>query len=286
MKELINNELAQLQKDLESLQSAAKMISEAGTASNTVIEEAKTIHGEFQNSLGNLTELYKQYLEEANKQAGEKQDEVVNHLKNTVSEQSKVLDSYSQLVESANQNTTDLLNKSLETQEAELKKLSYDTQIKIAEQNTLIKRNADDAAQKVEEVKATYLKQAAETDKLLTSYLELAQSTAELKDKINAIDFPERLDKITKLINQLNDEQAKTTAEQQKYNEEQAKTTEELAKLVKMMSLDKAYKQSEKNAKSIGGIKGLLWFMIILILAGFGFAAFVAFKHNLFAGLF
>ena len=67
MKELINNELAQLQKDLENLQSAAKMISEAGTASNSVIEETKSIHAEFSKNIDKLTDLYTKFLNEANK---------------------------------------------------------------------------------------------------------------------------------------------------------------------------------------------------------------------------
>ena len=72
MKELIDNELAQLQKDLENLQSAAKQISNAGEASANVIQEAKNIQDDFAKNLDKLTSLYTQYLEQADKNSSQR----------------------------------------------------------------------------------------------------------------------------------------------------------------------------------------------------------------------
>ena len=64
MRELIDKELLQLQKDLENLQSAAEMISQAGTASDSVIKEAKNIHQEFSKNMEKLTNIYQQYIQQ------------------------------------------------------------------------------------------------------------------------------------------------------------------------------------------------------------------------------
>ena len=180
MKELINNELAQLQKDLENLQSAAKQISNAGEASNKVIEEAKTIHTDFSNNLEKLTSLYTQYLDQADKSSNERNNEIINHFKKTISEQTVILDKYGALVSTINENNKKLVEASQENQKATVEKLVKFTQEKVDAQDSLLKKAATETTQKVEAVKSSYLKQAEETDKLLKAYLELAQSTEEL----------------------------------------------------------------------------------------------------------
>ncbi|MBR3713115.1 MAG: hypothetical protein IKM98_07950, partial [Bacteroidales bacterium] len=90
MKELINNELVQLQKDLENLQSASNMISQAGKASDAVIAEAKGIHEDFAKNLDRLTSLYTEFLEAANKQSDQNQQLVVEHVRSTITSQTSL----------------------------------------------------------------------------------------------------------------------------------------------------------------------------------------------------
>lgn len=217
MKELINNELLQLQQDLENLKSASEMISEAGRASDSVIEEAKNIHKEFSESLDRLSSLYQQYVSEFGKAA----------------------------------------DKSLR----ELGALSAE---KISEQTALSKKSAEEAASKIELVKSTYLSQTAKTDKLLNSYLELAQSTTELKDKISGIDFPARFENMNKLLTNL-------ASTQEKYNTENEK-------IGKLLTENKALRQAQKNEQAISSLKGLLWTVIILLLAIVGAGVFFYLK--------
>ena len=265
MKELINNELSQLQKDLENLQSASNMISQAGKASSSVIEEAKSIHEDFAKNLDKLTTLYTEFLEAANKQSTQNQLLVVDHVKQSISEQAAIFDKYSTLVDTANSNTQALYEKAVASQKEAIEKLSADTQQKIEEQRKLVAFSAEDAAQKVDTVKKTYLKQSEQTDKLLNSYLELAQSTAELKDKITSIDFPSRLDTMSKLIAE--------------YNERQKSDSENITKILEVVSSPKILRSSRENGNAIKSVKNLAVVTLLVLLAAIGAIAYYVVKH-------
>lgn len=269
MKELINNELAQLQKDLENLQSAAKQISNAGEASASVIEEAKNIQNDFSKNLEKLTTLYTQYLEQAQKTSNERNDEIITHFKKTISEQTVILDKYGALVSTINENNKKLVEASQENQKATVEKLVKFAQEKVDSQDSLLKKAAADTTQKVEAVKSSYLKQAEETDKLLKAYLELAQSTEELKQNIDKVDFPQKFEKLSGLVNTL--------------STDQKGTTERLEKL------EKTNKDSDKklleeilvNQKSLRTVKTLAWITFIISLLATGAAVYVVIKNGL-----
>ncbi|MBP5503722.1 MAG: hypothetical protein J6Y24_13140 [Bacteroidales bacterium] len=269
MKELINNELAQLQKDLENLQSAAKQISNAGEASASVIEEAKNIQNDFSKNLEKLTTLYTQYLEQAQKTSNERNDEIITHFKKTISEQTVIMDKYGALVSTINENNKKLVEASQENQKATVEKLVKFAQEKVDSQDSLLKKAAADTTQKVEAVKSSYLKQAEETDKLLKAYLELAQSTEELKQNIDKVDFPQKFEKLSGLVNTL--------------STDQKGTTERLEKL------EKTNKDSDKklleeilvNQKSLRTVKTLAWITFIISLLATGAAVYVVIKNGL-----
>lgn len=269
MKELINNELAQLQKDLENLQSAAKQISNAGEASASVIEEAKNIQNDFSKNLEKLTTLYTQYLEQAQKTSNERNDEIITHFKKTISEQTVIMDKYGALVSTINENNKKLVEASQENQKATVEKLVKFAQEKVDSQDSLLKKAAADTTQKVEAVKSSYLKQAEETDKLLKAYLELAQSTEELKQNIDKVDFPQKFEKLSGLVNSL--------------STDQKGTTERLEKL------EKTNKDSDKklleeilvNQKSLRTVKTLAWITFIISLLATGAAVYVVIKNGL-----
>ncbi|MBQ5451842.1 MAG: hypothetical protein IIU03_05425 [Bacteroidales bacterium] len=223
MKELINNELLQLQNELESLKSASEMISEAGKASDAVIEEAKTIHKEFAGNLDKLTSLYQKYIDQINTETSQKIASVASTAENSV--------------------------KNL-----------------VSEQSSVLKNNAEEALKKIELVKSSYLNQAEKTDQLLNSYLELAQSTTELKDKIGAVDFPARFEKLSVLLSE--------AIQGQKSN------NEELEKINKVITDNQAFKQSQKNSAAISSLKGLLWTVIVLLIGLIGFSAFLYLKFK------
>ena len=223
MKELINNELLQLQNELESLKSASEMISEAGKASDAVIEEAKTIHKEFAGNLDKLTSLYQKYIDQISTETSQKVGSVASTAENSV--------------------------KNL-----------------VSEQSALLKSNAEESLKKIELVKSTYLNQTAKTDQLLNSYLELVQSTTELKNKISAVDFPARLEKLNALLSE--------AIQGQKFN------NTELEKINKVITDNQAFKQSQKNSTAISSLKGLLWTVIVLLIGLIGFSVFLYLKFK------
>jgi hypothetical protein len=136
---------------------------------------------------------------------------------------------------------------------------------KIEAQSQLIKSNAAAAALNVETVKDAYLKQSAETDKLLSSYLELAQSTAELKDKIESVDFPSRLDTISQQILE--------------YTEQQ-KTANELSSMIlEAVKSDKVLKQAQSNEKTLSAIKTIATCILIFVILCAAAIAYMIIKH-------
>lgn len=264
MKELINNELVQLQKDLESLQSASNMISQAGKASDAVIAEAKGIHEDFAKNLEKLTTLYTDFLDDAIRQSDQNQKLVVEHVRSTITSQTSLLDRYNDLVQAANNNVKALYDKAVASQNESIDRLVEESAKKIDEQSQLVKSNAAAAALNVETVKDAYLKQSAETDKLLSSYLELAQSTAELKDKIESIDFPSRLDTISQQI-------LEYTAQQKSLNEASAQ-------ILEAVKSDKVYRQVQNNEKTLSSIKTIATCALIFAILCAAAIAFVIYK--------
>lgn len=269
MKELINNELAQLQKDLENLQSAAKQISNAGEASANVIEEAKNIQNDFSKNLEKLTTLYTQYLDQADKSSNERNTEIINHFKKTISEQTVILDKYGALVSTINENNKKLIEASQENQKSTVEKLVKFAQEKVDSQDSLLKKAAADTTQKVEAVKSSYLKQAEETDKLLKSYLELAQSTEELKQNIDKVDFPQRFDKLSGLVNTLSNEQKGTSERIEKLEKSSTDSNKELMEAILA------------NKKSIKTVKTLTWIIFIIALLTTGAMVYAIIKNGL-----
>ncbi|MBQ9214660.1 MAG: hypothetical protein IJ150_12105 [Bacteroidales bacterium] len=239
MKELINNELLELQQELENLKSASEMIASAGKASDSVIREAETIHKEFSQSLTKLTSLYQEYVDKLNSVSQDKQKELLSNLQDFLQKQSD-----------------NLLNAKTE-HESTLKKISES-------ESAAVDKVAKESLEKIEMVKTAYLNQNSKTDQLLNSYLELAQSTTELKDKISSVDFPNRFLALEKLISEA--------------ASEQKKSNEEFEKINKIISDNQAYKQSQKNTAELSSLKGLIWFAIILLILILGVAGFAAFK--------
>lgn len=264
MKELINNELVQLQKDLENLQSASNLISQAGKASDAVINETKGIHEDFTKNLAKLTSLYSEFLEAANKQSDQNQQLVVEHVRSTITEQTSVLNKYNELVQTANNNVKALYDKAVASQAENIDRLVQESTKKLDAQSQLVKSNAAAAALNVETVKDAYLKQSAETDKLLNSYLELAQSTAELKEQIESVDFPSRLESISNLMFE--------------YTEQQKIVNELSNKILETVQSDKVLRQVQSNEKAISSIKTIVTCILIFTIIGVAAVAYLIIK--------
>ena len=266
MKDLITNELAELQKDLENLQSAAKQISQAGEASQNVIDEAQKIHNKFSENINTLTQLYEQYLQQTSDENNTKNNELINHFKETIDKQSAILDKYGETVATANANAKSLLANAEAQQQASINQLVKEAQAKLASQDGIIKKSAADSAEKIAALSKSQQVQITNTDKILNSYLELAQSTAELREKIEKIDFPERLNKINALISAL-------TGEQQENNNS-------LKKIIEITSDKSTTAKVEQKASQVKTLKSLIIVLIVLTVVATAAAVLACLKVN------
>ncbi|MBO7598793.1 MAG: hypothetical protein J6T70_17285, partial [Bacteroidales bacterium] len=215
-----------------------------------------------------------QYLDQADKSSNERNNELINHFKKTISEQTVILDKYGALVSTINENNKKLIEASQENQKATVEKLVKFAQEKVDSQDSLLKKAAADTTQKVEAVKSSYLKQAEETDKLLKAYLELAQGTEELKQNIDKVDFPQRFEKLSGLVNTLSTEQKGTNERIEKLEKSGTDSEKKLMEAVL------------ENRSSIKTVKTLAWIVTIIVVLTTGAMVYACIKNDLFSLLF
>ena len=272
MKELINNELAQLQKDLENLQSASKQISQAGEAAQNAIEAVNNVREDFAQNLTKITDLYSDYLKQANADAAVQSEKTADAFKQTCNSQAALLTKYQEIINNIKNETSSQLSQSLTNQKVALENMIKLAQEQTANQDAQLKKSAAATETKITEINKAHLKQVEDTDKLLASYLELAQSTAELKTKIEKIDFPERFDKLSALISAL--------------NYEQQDGNKQLKQLNDIVSNDTTSKLIASQNRKIKTIKFLAWLSTIVILLTSGAALYLGIRFGLIPDMF
>ena len=190
MKEKINKELARLQKELQGLENATSQIKKAESIATEVTKSVKGIQTQYIKHLEDLKTQTKNILD----QNSESSKKLIKEL----SENSKM--NINKLSENSHKNIkqlTDSHKKEIKKTNNELLELKKE----ISESNTIntnqIKQLAEETHKNQVELSSSHEKQMAEVNKLLESYLDLAQSTGKLSERIGNVNFPERLDKIT-----------------------------------------------------------------------------------------
>jgi polyhydroxyalkanoate synthesis regulator phasin len=168
MKEKINKELTRLQKELQDLESAAKQIKNAEAIATEVSQSVRDIQ----------------------KKYGEHLDAIQTQTQNTLKEQSE-----------KTQKTIDTLSEKQKLQIEESKKQLDELKKELSETNGANTLKIDEYLNKSLESNRqmfeSHEKQVAEVNKLLENYLDLAESAGKLAERIDQVNFPERLDKIT-----------------------------------------------------------------------------------------
>ncbi|MEA2041246.1 MAG: hypothetical protein U9N85_01665 [Bacteroidota bacterium] len=168
MKDQINKELTRLQKELQGIESAVTQINKAESIASQVTKSVKEIQSKYIEHLDALKKQTKDILDK-NSEAS---------LKNI-------------------QTLTDSHQKEMAKTNKEIQALKTDI-VDINKKNTdQIKQLSKETHQGNVELTSSHEKQMAEVNKLLANYLELAESTGKLSERISHVNFPERLDKIT-----------------------------------------------------------------------------------------
>mgnify|MGYP005844050091 CR=1 FL=1 len=168
MKEKINKELTRLQKELQDLESAAEQIKKAETIATEVTQSVRDIQ----------------------KKYGEHLDAIQSQTQTTLKEQSE-----------KTQKTIDTLSEKQKLQIEDSKKQLDDLKKELGESNTAnskkLNEYLDKSLESNRQMFESHEKQVAEVNKLLANYLDLAESAGKLAERIDQVNFPERLDKIT-----------------------------------------------------------------------------------------
>ncbi len=188
MKEKINQELVKLEKELSSLNSAVSQIRKAEKISTEVIDAVKKLHTKYTESLEKVNTNTESHLNESVKKTEEKILETIDFQK----EQAKnIFGNQKTQIEESKKLITDLRNEIISSG----KKNNDEVQKIIEDNKTQVKTLTD-----------THHKQIDEINSLLNNYLNLADSTNKLSDKIEEVNFPQRLDKISVNIGDINNE--------------------------------------------------------------------------------
>ncbi len=166
MKEKINQELIRLQQELSNLQTAAEQLSKAEKASSDVIGATRELSLKFGESLKNISEISAKFY----------------------------ADSHT--------STQTQLDQTLSAHKLDLEQLI----VNLTDLHKGIQQNEMGLTYHLNALALSHKEQIEAVNKLLRNYLDLASSTAKLSDKIDSIDFPANLGKISANISEINSE--------------------------------------------------------------------------------
>jgi len=275
MKELINSELLKLQEELVLLDTAVKQIEKAGQVSENVVEATKNIHEKYGVHLEKLLQLYNEYLNTSFKHTESNLADLVKHVKDKIKEEEQILEKYVELTLKTDELTHEYIKKFFEDQKQVINSLEQSTQAKLKSQEKMMMQSSSESQLKIKSITDLHIKQTTEVDKLLQSYLELAQSAAQLSGNINKIDFPERFDKLTALVSAL--------------NYEQQESNKNLSEIINDDTNKRLLILLTKQSKQIGRLKSwtIFSFVFIFLLSfGMGFMGYFFRVHEAFFDLF
>ncbi len=166
MKEKINHELIKLQQELSKIQSAASQLSKAEKASSDVINAVNELQAKYDKSLNKILTLTEEYLKKNNNDTQKSLENILNPHKAELEAASKAILELEKTIKKSEQKSSDALNK----------------------------------------LAVGHKQQIDSVNKILRNYLDLAASTAKLSDKIDTVDFPEYLTRISTNISEIGGE--------------------------------------------------------------------------------
>lgn len=188
MKEKINQELVKLEKELSSLDNAVSQIRKAEKISTEVIDAVKKLHTKYTESIEKINSNTETHLNESVKKTEEKILETIDFQKQQAE---NIFQKQKDQIEESRKIITELKNEITHTGE----KTNTEIQIIIDNNKTEIKTLTE-----------IHYKQINEVNSLLKNYLDLADSANKLSESIEQVNFPQRLDKITVNIGDINKE--------------------------------------------------------------------------------
>lgn len=217
MNETINKELENLQNELATLDTAVKQISKAEKLSSEIVKAIESLNKKYQESFDKIFAETQKLFE-----------------KNSTENEKKI--------------TVLITDYQRRTQES---KAIFD---KIQTENTTI---AQTNAAEIENLIESHKIQLQKVDSMLESYIELAESTSKLADKIDNIYFEQQFNKLSANLSEINIE---------------VRTVKEIATdTVKKETLDLLQKRLRRNNRKVN-------FTMYLMIATFVIVALMAYQ--------
>jgi DNA repair exonuclease SbcCD ATPase subunit len=220
MTEKINDELVKLQNELSSLGSAVSKINEAEKIASEVVKSVQELQTKYKESFENIAKETKQFFTDNLNETKKNVAVAIADLKKQTEESKKSLTELQNNLNNSNSKTSVDLNTVIDSHSVQIQKV----------------------------------------DALLKSYLDLANSTALLTNKIDKIDFSGNFDKIYANMTELNIE---------------IRTVKEISiDNAKNDMLEVVHKRLIKNTKRTNAILYIAGFsLLFMLLAAFQFAA-------------
>ena len=284
MKEQINSELLKLEEELGALDTAVNEITKAGKISETIIENTKNIHEGYKKQLETIQQLYSEYLNKTYHHTENNIQKIFNHFQEKIEDEEKILEKYTELSIRTEDLTHEYLKNITEDNKKQITDLVQNAENNINEQKNIVQLYIDNLNKEIKELLDSHKERLVEEEKLLSSYLELAQSTAKLTDHIKSINF----DKHFEAMNSKVAENTKIQQDNNKliYTLTQDKSNEQILftvrKIWKDRTIEDVLKKTNKTRKKLTftNIMVFIIFLINLIFYGFfGYVFFNFFPH-------
>ena len=189
MKEQINTELLKLEEELGALDTAVNEITKAGKISENIIENTKNIHEGYKKQLTTIQQLYSEYLNRTYHHTENNIQKIFNHFQEKIADEEKILEKYTELSIRTEDLTHEYLKNITDDNKKQITSLVQSAEKNVNEQKNIAKLHIDNFNQEVKKLLKSHNERLEEEEKLLASYLELAQSTAKLTDHIKTINF-------------------------------------------------------------------------------------------------
>ncbi len=278
----IHHELLKMQEELNKFNGVVDRIAKAGDVSNSLIDSSKELQSSYQKYLEEIESLFSSYMNKTYKHTQEKMVNLFETFKERQKLEEQIFENFSNLTEKNSQLVRDFVQKTTDNNVALLDKFIADAEKKQSEQNKLIRQEMNDLKVKLTQTIDSHKEKLKSEQEVLSKYVELATSTAELSKYLKSVDFPDRLSKIDKEISTIKAEYDKQTTKvneikqdtQKIVNDETKSQILEIVTQIKENDKQNEILKTDKKIESkVSGTKFLLILILVINIVFFVFTA-------------
>ncbi len=265
MIEQINIELLKLQEELNKLKTASEQIAQAGKLGKDVVEMGQMLNEKYRDYLKKVQDLVSEYMNKTYKYTEENLTKLFYSFQQRVKEEQDILNKFSELSAQSEDLLKQVVDNIIKENKQKLDELVGQINKALDEQKKMLDKYATESRKALEGVIDNHQKRLDTEQQILSSYLELAEKTAQLSKVIEKVNFPQRLDSIDSRLDSLNKKQDDYFSNLRKLTTDNDQQI--LDKLENVLSnQEDLYALVTANQKKIKGNKILIWIVFILSL--------------------